>query len=101
MAVVFITLLLFALSLWSLKKTKVFFFSVFFFAVTLLPFLNLVPSSTILADRYVFLASFGYCFLLGVAFDRCYSFRSPRRSENFFPLLSVSLLLFLLVGYAS
>ena len=100
LAVLLITLLLFALSLWSLRRSKSFFFAFFFFVVTILPFLNLVPSSTILADRYVFLASFSYCFLLGIGFDRLYSLRSSRRSEGFFPLLSVSLLLFLLTGYA-
>jgi protein O-mannosyl-transferase len=100
LTVLLITLLLFALSLWSLKRSKVFFFAFFFFVVTVLPFLNLVPSSTILADRYAFIASFAFCFLLGVAFDRCYSFKSSRRSKGFFPLLSVSLLLFLMTGYA-
>jgi tetratricopeptide (TPR) repeat protein len=100
LGVVFVTLLLFAWSLWSLKRSKIFFFAFFFFVVTILPFLNLVPSSTILADRYVFLASFSYCFLLGVGFDRLYALRWPGRSEGFFPLLSVSLLLFLLTGYA-
>jgi tetratricopeptide (TPR) repeat protein len=97
---VLLTLLLFALSLWSLKRRKIFFFAFFFFVVTILPFLNLVPSSTILADRYVFLASFSYCFLLGVGFDRLYTLRLPGRSEGFFPLLSVSLFLFLLTGYS-
>ena len=100
LAVLLVTLLLFALSLWSLRRSKSFFFAFFFFVVTVLPFLNLVPSSTILADRYVFLASFSSCFLLGIGFDRFYSLRSSRRSEGFFPLLSVSLLLFLLAGYA-
>jgi tetratricopeptide (TPR) repeat protein len=100
LGVVLLTLLLFALSLWSLKRRKIFFFAFFFFVVTILPFLNLVPSSTILADRYVFLASFSYCFLLGVGFDRLYTLRLPGRSEGFFPLLSVSLFLFLLTGYS-
>ena len=66
-------LLLFGLSFWSLKKTKVIFFSFLFFFVTLLPYLNIIPISTLLADRYLFIASFSYCFLLGIGFDKLYT----------------------------
>ena len=96
-----IIFVLFGLSLWSLKKTKVIFFSFFFFFVTILPYLNIIPISTLLADRYVFIASFSYCFLLGIVFDQFYRLRSKRFSENFFKLLSIVLFLFLLIGYAS
>ena len=92
--------LLAGLSVWSLKKTKVFFFSFFFFLVTLLPYLNIIPISTVLADRYLFIASFSYCFLLGIGFDKLYTVRSERYSDGFFKLLSVTLLLLLLSGYS-
>ena len=95
-----ITFLLFGFSLWSLKKTKVIFFCFFFFFVTLLPYLNIFPISTLLADRYVFIASFSYCFLLGIAFDKLYGLESKRFSEGFFKLLSIVIFLFLLVGYS-
>ncbi|MCJ7641727.1 MAG: tetratricopeptide repeat protein [Desulfobacterales bacterium] len=100
LAVLFITLLLFAVSLWSLRRNKIFFFAFFFFVVTVLPFLNLIPSSTILADRYVFIASFSYCFVLGVGFDKFYTLQKRGFSEGFFKLLSVALLVILLAGYA-
>ena len=61
-------LLLFTLALFSLRWTKVIFFSFFFFLVTLLPYLNIIPISTLLADRYVFIASFSYVFLAGITF---------------------------------
>ena len=96
-----ITFLLFGLSLWSLRKTKVIFFSFFFFFITLLPYLNIVPISTLLADRYVFIASFSYCFLLGIVFDKLYEFKQQGFSENFFKLLSMALFLFILIGYSS
>ena len=86
-----ITLLLFAISIFSLRWTKVIFFSFFFFFVTLLPYLNIIPISTLLADRYVFIASFSYVFLLGILFDRLYIYRHKRFSEGFFKLLSISL----------
>jgi tetratricopeptide (TPR) repeat protein len=96
-----VTLLLFGLSLWSLKKTKIFFFSFVFFFITLLPYLNIIPISTILADRYVFIASFSFCFLLGIVFNKFYELKTQRFSENFFKLLSVTLFLFILIGYSS
>ena len=95
-----ITFLLFGFSLWSLKKTKVIFFCFFFFFVTLLPYLNIFPISTLLADRYVFIASFSYCFLLGIGFDKLYGLKRRRFSEGFFKLLSIVIFLFLLVGYS-
>jgi tetratricopeptide (TPR) repeat protein len=95
-----VTLLLFGLSLWSLKKTKVFFFSFFFFFVTLTPFLNIIPISTLLADRYVFISSLSSCFLLGIAFDILYNQRMKRFSASFFKLLSIAIFLFLLAGYS-
>jgi Flp pilus assembly protein TadD len=92
--------LLFGLSLWSLKKTKVIFFSFLFFFITLLPYLNIIPISTLLADRYVFIASFSYFFLLGIGFDKLYTHTGKRFSEGFYKLLSVTIFLFLLGGYS-
>jgi protein O-mannosyl-transferase len=93
-------LLLAGMSLWSLKKTKVVFFSFFFFLVTLLPYLNVIPISTLLADRYLFIASFSYCFLLGVVFERFYRLTKKRFSKDFFKVLSTALFILLLVGYS-
>jgi tetratricopeptide (TPR) repeat protein len=95
-----ITLLLIALSLWSLKHTKIIFFSFLFFLVTLLPYLNIIPISTLLADRYVFIGSFSSCFLLGIGFDRFYASTGKRFSKGFFKLLAITLFLFLLTGYS-
>jgi tetratricopeptide (TPR) repeat protein len=88
------------LSLWSLKRTKVIFFALFFFFVTLLPYLNIIPISTLLADRYVFIASLSYCFLLGIGFDKFYRVRAKRFSEGFFKLLSMAIFFFILMGYS-
>lgn len=97
---VLIAILLFVFSIWSLKKTKVIYFSFFFFLIAMLPYLNIIPISTLLADRYVFIASFSYALLLGILFDRFYVYRQKRFSKGFFKLLSVAIFLFLLVGYS-
>jgi protein O-mannosyl-transferase len=95
-----ITLSLFALGVLSFRRTKIIFFSLFFFLFTLLPYLNIIPISTLKADRYVFIASFSYVFLLGIVFDRFYIYEHKRFSEGFFKLLSIAVFLFLLAGYS-
>ncbi len=49
----------------SYKVSKIYFFSIFFFLITLMPFSNIFPQLTIMADRYLYLPSFGFCLLLG------------------------------------
>ena len=97
---ILITVSLFAVGALSLRRTKVIFFSLFFFLITLLPYLNIIPISTLKADRYVFIASFSYAFILGIVFDHLYVFRHKRFSEGFFKLLCTALFVFLLVGYS-
>ncbi len=92
--------LMLGLSIWSLRKTKVLFFSFFFFLITIFPYLNILPISTLLADRYVFIASFSYCFLLGIFFNKLYEFRHSKFSKDFPRLLATTLFFFLLSGYS-
>ena len=95
-----ITFLMIGLSLWSLRKTKVVFFSLFFFLINVLPYINIIPISILLADRYVFIASFSYCFILGILFDRFYAYQNRRYSEGFFKLISLILFMVLLLQYS-
>ena len=48
----------------SYKKSRMLFFSIGWFFITLLPFSNLVPQFTIMADRYLYLPSFGFVLFL-------------------------------------
>ncbi len=96
----FITLSLFTVSILSLRRTKIIFFSFFFFLITTLPYLYIIPISTLKADRYVFIASFSYVFLLGILFEYLFSYENKKFSLGFFKLLSVTVFLFLLAGYS-
>ena len=95
-----ITVSFFVFSVLSFRRTKIIFFSFFFFFITLLPYLNIIPISTLKADRYVFIASFSYAFMLGIAFDRFYVYQHKKFSEGFFKLLSVVIFASLLAGYS-
>lgn len=94
------TLFLFIVVFWSKKKTNLFFFSFFWFLITLLPFLNLVPISILLADRYVFIASFGYCLVVGFLLNRIYEARKGMGSSILFKAFALILFLMLIVSYS-
>lgn len=63
-----ISLLVLALILFffikSYNKSRIMFFSIGWFFITLLPFSNIVPQFTIMADRYLYLPSFGFVLFL-------------------------------------
>jgi len=48
----------------SYQKSRIIFFSIGFFFITLLPFSNVFPQLTIMADRYLYLPSYGFCLFL-------------------------------------
>ena len=95
-----VVLLLFLVSIWARRRLNILFFSFFWFVITLLPFLNLIPISTLLADRYAFLASFGYCLLVGFLLDRLYGVRLRFASDGLFKGGALCLFFLLLSGYA-
>jgi tetratricopeptide (TPR) repeat protein len=59
-------LLLFTALMWG--RSRVVAFGILWFGVTLSPVLNIVPISTLVADRYLYLPSVGYALLAGLAF---------------------------------
>ena len=82
------------------KRARIISFAILWFYVTILPVSNIIPISTLLADRYAFLASFGLCLILGLAFERLYQLRHPRWTPQFFKVLSASILALLVLVYA-
>ncbi len=87
-------------AVYTFKKARTVFFAISWFYITLLPVSNIIPISTMLADRYAFLASYGLCLLLGLLFERLYRLRHPSLTPQFFKVLSVSVLSLLVAGYS-
>lgn len=70
-AVGLLLLLLLAGAAWQLrKKTALASFAIAWFLITLLPVLNLLPTLPVVADRYAFLPSFGFCLLAAILLVR-------------------------------
>ncbi len=97
---VLLNLGLIALAVFMFKKSKVFFFAVFWFYISILPYSNIIPISTPLADRYVFVPSFAYCLVLALAFERLWSVKLKGFSRDFFPSFTIPLFVLLLAGYS-
>ena len=90
---------LIGLAVWMRKRWPLIAFAIFWFYVTLLPFSNLIPISTLLADRYVFIPSFAYCLVLALCFEKLWSVKRKDVSRDFFPFLTTVFLIGLVVGY--
>jgi protein O-mannosyl-transferase len=66
----------------SYNRSKIMFFSVGWFFITLLPFSNLVPQFTIMADRYLYLPSFGFVLFLTFLVFNIGKFNSIKKYQN-------------------
>jgi tetratricopeptide (TPR) repeat protein len=67
------------------KRSRILSFSIFWFFIALAPVSNLVPISTLVADRYLFMPSVAYCLLLAFLFQKILA----RRRQRVFALLIV------------
>lgn len=52
------------------SKSHIIIFSVFFFFITLMPFLNLIPLYTLMAERYLYIPSIAFCILAALLFGK-------------------------------
>jgi len=88
------------LSLWVSPKWPVLAFGMLWFIISFIPISNLLPSAYILADRYMYMPSVGYCMVV-VAFSQAlYGWLStthPQKAIGITSLLAAALT----VGYTS
>ncbi|MEA2036174.1 MAG: tetratricopeptide repeat protein [Nanoarchaeota archaeon] len=83
----------------SYKNNKVALFSLGFFFTALLPFSNIFPVNTFMADRYLYIASFGFVLLLVYLM---YSIPNIRFiNKNTSKVIIVSLITLLIIFYSS
>ena len=85
-------LLIFFFFIKSYKKSKIVFFSIGWFFITLLPFSNLVPQFTIMADRYLYLPSYGFVLLLTLSIFQINKIRLIKKYSNVIVVLLVLLI---------
>jgi len=82
------------------KKSPLVTFLIFWFYLQLLPYANIIPISTILADRYVFLASLSWTLLTGLFFTWLMFVEQKKFTKEFFKVLSIAIFILLAGGYS-
>jgi len=82
------------------KKQPVITFCVGWFFVNLLPVSNIVPSSVFFAERYLYLASFGFCLILAHAVSYVYHLGDRVSGKKFFFALGAALTVVLISFYS-
>ncbi|MBN4049154.1 tetratricopeptide repeat protein [archaeon AH-315-M20] len=93
----FILMSLIFIIVFSFKKSKIVFFSFSWFFITMFLFYNFIPKSTLLADRYLYFPSLGFCLLLGYF---VFKIRDLKSLKKYGKILSISVLVLLLVFYS-
>jgi len=88
------------LMIWAYTLSRRVFFAISWFFITLLPVSNLLPTSTLLADRYMFIPSLGLSLLSGIALENLYHLRSRLFSADFVRTVTVTGSIFLLLFYS-
>ena len=96
-----LTLLVF-IAIFSFKKTskesRIIPFSFGWFFITMLLFYNFIPKSTLLADRYLYFPSVGFCLLLGYL---VYRVRDIKFLKGHGKIISVGVLAAIIIFYSS
>ena len=82
------------------KYSKVVFFCIGWFFITLLPVSNIIPIGTWMAERYLYLPSFGFCLFIAVVIHKMYNSKIKQFSEKSIKIIALSVLIFILTFYS-
>ena len=88
--------LVFAIILWASRRERIALFALAWFFITLLPVSNVIPLSTLMAERYLYLPSMGFCLLLAIAFWRAYNHLEEDRK-----IIPAILFIFIIIFYSA
>ncbi|MFH1053459.1 MAG: tetratricopeptide repeat protein [Candidatus Woesearchaeota archaeon] len=84
------------------KRYKFVSFGILWFFIALIPFSNFFPVNVIMAERYLYVPSFGFCVILGFVFYKLINFKSGSTNVNMtVKAVSMLALVILLLWYSS
>lgn len=84
----------------NFAKKPIITFCIGWFFITLLPVANILPQTTIFQERYVYLPSFGYAFLLGYILHALYRLENQLVFKKVKNMLIIFLVIILTLGYS-
>ena len=88
-------------AVWIYKKSRITSFCIFWFFITLLPFSNILPIQTIMAERYLYLPSIGFCMIVAVIIGKIYNIKAVSQEKAKVIAIAVFMILILLYSYAT
>jgi len=94
-SILIIFLIIFA-AIKTAKRSKLIFFSIFSFFIMLLPVSQLIPLRILMAERYLYFASFGFCLFLAKLIVDLY-----KRDNKFFQRGGFLLFTVFIMGYSA
>lgn len=81
------------------RRYRIISFGIFWFFITLLPVSNIVPLRALIAERFLYLPSVGYCIILAALMTGAWQLKAGRYS-NLLKYLSVAAALFVTLSYS-
>lgn len=90
----------FVVAMRTYKKRKLISFAFFWFFITLLPVSNIFPIVSLMANRYLYLPSIGFCFLITVGLFELPKMGNSVVTPRFLQKFSKNLIIVLLVFYS-
>lgn len=103
----FVSIAIIIFSIWvffkCLKKHKPISFAISFFYLTYLPYSNIIPICNIVSERYVYLASTGFCILVSYCFLEAWKLISNTDSKykSCFRAFFMSALIIFIISYST
>jgi tetratricopeptide (TPR) repeat protein len=84
---------LLSFSIFVYKYSKVVSFAILWFFISLLPVSNIIPTGILIAERYLYLPSLGFCILMGFVIYKLMDFKKIPQKNAF----SISMILLFLI----
>lgn len=79
------------------NKNKIIFFSVFWFFITLIPFSNILPLQIFMAERYLYVPSIAFSFLVSYLFVMIFNYNFKNSNNNKIVRYCVSIIIVVLL----
>ena len=96
-------ILLIALVIFSVyiyKYSKIIFFSIWFFFISLLPVSNIVPIQRLMTEAYLYLSSIGFVLFLGYIIYRLQQLNIQKINKKNLKIISLVIFIVLILGYS-
>lgn len=85
----------------SFKKHPLISFSIAWFFIALLPVSNILPQFFILAEKYLYIPSFGFCLLLSFMINKMHHIESKKEFVKYLKAASIMIFILTIVFYST